>query len=202
MPAYTDLSGLLSNALLIAVAVLQLPRIRHLPRRLLAGLSAIIFLLSLLPLGGLPVVAYVRGIVGDLSITSVVLMLIVLLQPYQTWFDEKQRHHLSLMVVLAALCLYPLALGASLYDPYRLGYSDTLFVATILLFAIAALLIGESLLTLCLTLGTLAWSLGWYESSNLWDYLIDPLVSVYALLTLRPYRIFPALIRRVRRSSL
>ena len=31
------------------------------------------------------------------------------------------------------------------------------------------------------TLAALAWSLGWYESGNLWDYLLDPFVAIYAL---------------------
>lgn len=133
-----------------------------------------------------------RGIVGDLSITTVVLMLINFLQPYRLLFDSKQHSHLFIVVVLAAVCLYPWALGIGLFDPYRLGYSDMLFISTILLFAIAALLVRENLLALCLILATLAWSIGWYESNNLWDYLLDPLVVVYALLLLLSRRIHSA----------
>lgn len=181
MPVFTDLTGLLSSALLIAVAVLQLPRIQRLPSRYLALLSAATLVLSLIPFGALPAAAYVRGIVGDLSIPTLVLMLVALLRPHYVVVADTQLRHLYSVLAVAAVCLYPLALGVGLYDPYRLGYSDMLFIATVLLFAIAALLIRENLVALCLTLATLAWSLGWYESTNLWDYLIDPLVAVYAI---------------------
>ena len=40
------------------------------------------------------------------------------------------------------------------------------------------------MIALCIALATLAWAAGWYESDNLWDYLIDPFVSVYALASL------------------
>ena len=181
MPVFTDLTGLMANALLIAVAVLQLPRIQRLPSRYLALLSAATFVLSLIPFGALPAAAYVRGIVGDLSMPTLVLLLVALLRPHYVVVADKQLRHLYSVLAVAAVCLYPLALGVGLYDPYRLGYSDMLFIATVLLFAIAALLIRENLVALCLTLATLAWSLGWYESTNLWDYLIDPLVAVYAI---------------------
>lgn len=178
---FTDLTGLMTSALLIAVAVLQLPRIQRLPSRYLALLSAATLVLSLIPFGTLPAAAYVRGIVGDLSIPTLVLMLTALLRHHYVVVADRQLRHLYLVLAVAAVCLYPLALGVGLYDPYRLGYNDMMFIATVLLFAIAALLIREDLVALCLTLATLAWSLGWYESTNLWDYLIDPLVAVYAI---------------------
>jgi len=34
---------------------------------------------------------------------------------------------------------------------------------------------------LCIALAVFAWDIGWYESNNLWDYLLDPLLSIYAL---------------------
>ena len=33
-------------------------------------------------------------------------------------------------------------------------------------------------------LAVLAWAAGWYESGNLWDYLIDPMVAGYAVFAL------------------
>jgi hypothetical protein len=69
----------------------------------------------------------------------------------------------------------------SLYDPYRLGYSDIFFVGLVLIIAVVAWLLRYTAIALCLALATLAWSLGWYESTNLWDYLLDPLVAIYAM---------------------
>ena len=189
MPVFTDLTGLMGSALLIAIAVLQLPRIQRLPRRYLALLTAATILLCLIPFSELPAAAYVRGMVGDLSVTTLVLMLIALLRPHCVLVANHELRHIYIVLAVAAVCLYPLALGVGMYDPYRLGYSNMLFIATVLLFAIAALLIRENLVALCLTLATLAWSLGWYESTNLWDYLIDPLVAVFGIVALLVRRV-------------
>jgi len=37
------------------------------------------------------------------------------------------------------------------------------------------------LVTSCVALGVLAWVVGAYESRNLWDYLLDPLVWAWSL---------------------
>jgi hypothetical protein len=181
MPAFTDLTGLLGNALLIGVTVLQLPRILSLPKRYLALFTTAVLLFCLMPLAGLPLAGYLRGMVGDLSITTLVLLLLALLRPYYVLVNDKQHAHLLILAAFTAICLYPLALGIGLYDPYRLGYSNFLFIASVLFIAIATMLIRDNLVALCLALAVLAWSLGWYESSNLWDYLIDPLVALYAI---------------------
>ena len=73
-----------------------------------------------------------------------------------------------------------MALGAGAYDPYRLGYGDPRFVAALLLFALFAWFGKFMLISLCIAFATFAWAAGWYESGNLWDYLLDPFVSTYA----------------------
>lgn len=193
----TDLTGLAGIASLIAAWVLQLPRVERLPKRYLAILAAAVFSVSLVPFDGLQLAAYVRGIVGDLSITTIVLLWAALLQPCCAAAALEHRDRLLILVAAAALLLYPMTLGMSLYDPYRMGYGDTVFVAVVLVIASAAWLLRHSLIATSLALATLAWSLGWYESSNLWDYLLDPLVAIYALGTLlrlgiNKYRVFDA----------
>jgi len=37
-------------------------------------------------------------------------------------------------------------------------------------------------LALSIALAVAAWSFGWYESTNLWDYLLDPWLAIYALI--------------------
>ena len=93
------------------------------------------------------------------------------------------KHRLALLalIALAAVTLYPLALGFGAFDPYRLGYGNWLFVAMLMLAALAAWFWKNYLIVLCIALATLAWATGWYESGNLWDYLLDPFVSIYAL---------------------
>lgn len=193
----TDLTGLAGITSLIATSVLQLPRVKRLPKHYLAMLAAAVLIVLLIPFNGLPLAAYVRGIVGDLSITTIVLLWTALLQPCCAATELEHRDRLLILVAAAALFLYPMTLGMSLYDPYRMGYSDTVFVAVVLVIASAAWLLRHSLIATSLALATLAWSLGWYESTNLWDYLLDPLVAIYALGTLlklgiNKYRVFGA----------
>lgn len=180
MPRFTDLAGLAGIASLIAASVLLLPRPERLPKRNLAILAAAVFSVSLAPFNGLPLAAYVRGIVGDLSTTTIVLLWAAILKPCCTATELEQRDRLLMLVAAAALLLYPMTLGMSLYDPYRMGYGDSVFVAVVLVIASAAWLLRYSLIATSLALATLAWSLGWYESTNLWDYLLDPLVAIYA----------------------
>lgn len=129
----------------------------------------------------MPIAAYVRGVSGDLSITTLVLLWCALLRPWCSTTKGNNRFTLLILIALPALALYPMALGAGTYDPYRLGYGDPLFVTVLLLLALLAWLSRFSIIALCIAFATLAWAVGWYESDNLWDYLLDPFVSIYAL---------------------
>jgi hypothetical protein len=193
MPHYTDITGLAGVASAATACLLMLPGIAKLTRLRLAVLLGAVFVLSLIPFGGMPLAAYVRGLTGDLSITTLVLLWCALSNPWCGCVTVEVKHRLALLVLiaLAALALYPMALGIGAYDPYRLGYGDPLFVAALFLITLAAWYRKFAQFALCIALATLAWSLGWYESNNLWDYLLDPFVSIYALfvITLHGVRI-------------
>ena len=183
MTNFTDLTGLASVASVTAGSVLLLPGIARLTRPRLASLPGAVFVLMLIPFGGMPLAAYVRGMTGDLSITTLVLVWCALLRPWcgNAALDAKHRLALLSLIALTALALYPMALGAGAYDPYHLGYGNPQFVAALLLLALAAWFRGFYPIALCIALAALAWAAGWYESDNLWDYLLDPFVSIYAL---------------------
>lgn len=183
MANFTDLTGLASAASAAAAGVLLLPGIARLSRLRLAALEVTVFALMLIPFGELPFAAYLRGVTGDLSITTLVLIWCALLAPGFACGgnDANSRRALLTLVALAALPLYPLSLGLTAFDPYRLGYADSQFVAALLLAALAAWFWKQHLIASCISLATLAWTIGWYESGNLWDYLLDPWVAIYAL---------------------
>ena len=183
MPHYTDLTGMASVASGTAASLLLLPGIARLTKPRLAILMVAVFVLSLIPFGTMPIAAYARGVTGDLSITTLVLLWCALLRPWCgcVTVEAKHRRALLILIALAALALYPMALGVGAYDPYRLGYGDPLFVSALLLLAVAAWFWKSTLIALYIAFATLAWAVGWYESNNLWDYLLDPFVSIYAL---------------------
>lgn len=177
----TDVAGLFGHASAIAASALLIPAVRRLPVQRLSRVLAMIFIVALIPFKGLPLAGYTRGILGDLSITSVVLIWLAMLQPYGMVTVEKSRSQLLIFIAVIALIFYPMTLGISLYDPYRLGYGDAGFFITVLLISLLAWWWQSNLITLNIAVATLAWSLSLYESSNAWDYFIDPLLAMYAL---------------------
>jgi hypothetical protein len=78
------------------------------------------------------------------------------------------------------LAFYPAALGLTNSDPYAWGYDSPLLVALFVL-SLVAVFYERFLPALCMTGAVAAFTLGIYESTNLWDYLVDPFLTVYAL---------------------
>jgi hypothetical protein len=183
MLPFTDATGLAGTATAIAAAVLRLPGIAGLRRTRLALLLAGVAVLALMPLGALPPAGYVRGAIGDLSITTTVLLVRAVWRPFFGWGPIERRSRVALQAVVAAVgfALYPLALGIGPIDPYRLGFGNSWSMGLLFLLALAAWGLQFQLVALCIALGLLAYAVGWHESNNLWDYLLDPLLWGYAL---------------------
>lgn len=180
---FTDMTGLASSAVAMAAALFLLPGVARLPRPYLALLAGMTLLVALIPFGGLPLAAYVRGIIGDLSITSLILLALSIRRPLlcRSRADMSSRFVLPVLIALAAVALYPMALGLGSFDPYRWGYGNPWFMGMLLVLALAACFRQFHAMAFCIALAVLAWSVGWYESANLWDYLLDPWVSVYMI---------------------
>lgn len=190
----TDLAGCASlvfatAALLVGLAG-WLPPVRRLPparrRQVLVGTAVGAVLLMCWPVRGLPVVAYLRAVTEDLSITALVLTGGVFMRALAPGWTVAWRDLtvLRVLVIVGALLLYPMALGATPLDSYRWGYANPWFVATLLVIALAALRAGLRLTVVCLSLAVLGYGLGVYESRNLWNYLIDPFVAIQCALAL------------------
>jgi hypothetical protein len=138
------------------------------------------------PIGDLSIAAYVRSVTGDLSTTTLVLAGASCLAQLTGRMPIEQRDLRALfwLLVLAALFLYPFALGWTQFDPYALGYGSAEFVTALLVMTLAAWRARLNLVVLIVVAAALVYLVGAYESRNLWDYLIDPLASVYALVRL------------------
>jgi hypothetical protein len=180
---FTDLTGLASSVIVIVALALQLPGVAHLKKSRLAWLLGTLTLLILIPFNGLPLAAYLRGWMGDLSITSLSLLIPVMLRPFINLPPPLARNKTAtlLLIVLAACWLYPQALGIGMVDPYRLGYGSYQMIGGLLLISLIALYRQHIVIALIPALAIFAWAVGWYESTNLWDYLLDPLLAIYAL---------------------
>lgn len=180
---FTDLTGLggiaLAVAALCGLCASRLCLAQSALAQCLAVLGAV---LMLLPFGGLSLAAYVRGMIGDLSITTLLMLGYTL--AWRAGYlptDARFRDGTLLLLVLAAGVFYPLALGVTPYDPYRWGYGEPWFLLLLLSLALAGRALRLPLVAPTISLAVLAWVVGWYESNNLWDYLLDPLLSIYAV---------------------
>lgn len=169
-------------------------------RRFTVGARAAVMLAAgvalSVPIGELPLAAYVRSATGDLSVSTLVLAGAACIAQLtgRPLIGQRDMRALCWLLAVAAVFLYPLALGLTPFDPYALGYASVGLVTALLLVTLAAWGARLDLIVLVVIAAALAYLGGAYESRNLWDYLIDPLVSVYALV-----RVLAGL--RVRRSG-
>lgn len=189
MIRFVDAAGLLGNAVALTALASRVRGFSRLGMGTRQSVLAAVMVGAFVPLGGgLPLAAYLRGLIGDLSVTSLLLLLLYLARLVRGVALPAAvlagRETLLGLVAVTAAVFYPLALGWGSFDPYRLGYGSYGMLAVLLLLALAAVLRGAVLVAIALALAVLAWSAGWYASTNLWDYLLDPLLSVYAIIAL------------------
>jgi hypothetical protein len=145
----------------------------------------IISLCTLIPLqGGVSIAMALRGLWGDPCITTLQLLVLALIGTLPLSLRGDWR--LPALIAAISVLLYASALGPWDLDLYRLGYQPTA-----LLMASGAIVLllwwrGQSLWLWLLTIDLLAWYGGWLESTNFWDYLLDPLLMlVMVILALR-----------------
>lgn len=185
----TSVLSLLGHALLVAALLTWPVRQRNWPRGWRAAAAGAAVAVAFVPYDGVPVVGYLRGAIGDLSITSLLLLAASLFyfMTGRPLFPPHERRILLVAVAVAALLLYPFALGLTYFDSYSLGFGSYLMITALLLLTLVAWLARLWLVVLCAVAACVAYMAGLLESNNLWDYLIDPLVSVYALFVTVPW---------------
>lgn len=162
-------------------------------RRLWTAAAALIaaLLTTGLRTEGIPLGGFLRGTVGDLSVTTM-LMLAAALSATLTGrsaLDARSRTALFAWAAVAGTAMYPLTLRLSRLDPYELGYRPRALLALV-----AALIIAwwwrRRGAAVVLAAGVGAFNLGVLESANLWDYLLDPalVASAWGVLLWRAAR--------------
>jgi hypothetical protein len=131
--------------------------------------------------GDIPVGGYLRGTMGDLSVTTMVLLGAAVLGLLgRSLLDGKDRAALYGWAVAAGLVLYPLTLGLTRWDPYGLGFQPHGLVLTMAVIVVGLWYSRRRGAALVLTVGVAAFDLGVLESANLWDYLLDPWLFAWA----------------------
>lgn len=203
LPPPTDLVALLGIDLVLCATGLRLVARHHANTRRARWAVLACFVFLWIPAGAahLPLLAYVRGITSDLSVMLVALACLVLGQCLLGLPALARRNQLAFsgVVVVAASLLYPTALGWGDWDAYRLGWGSFSLLGALLALVVVFLLNGLRLLPALVGLALLGWVAGLMESTNLWDYLIDPWLVAGALIQIIR-ALAQALMRRYRRS--
>jgi hypothetical protein len=148
--------------------------------------AAILVGLSLLPLGSVNGLTFFYTVVGPMSLATIVGCAVYIgstlgLTP------APPRHSVLLAAALVAilgLVLYPASLGLLPGDPYRLGFHGIGLPAALIVIAAVAAATSSALVPLWIAAAAAAWQLSLFASSNLWDYVIDPIVWISSLVVL------------------
>jgi len=144
--------------------------------------------MEFVPIGPLPVNAYLQGIIGELSISSLILVgwlffqrqtelsgTSVTIKHNHRWFDIKPT---MWMIVVLSLALYPAALGLGYIDTYSWGFDPTYLFFAITILGVALAINNFFLAASVIALALLGYTLKIQSSLNLWDYLIDPILAI------------------------
>jgi len=182
MNPYLQTIALLEMSLTCAVVlIILLQKVFSIEIPIFARLALALLLGNLFfwPLGmslELPLSAYVRGVTGDLSIVSMLLLWGSMLP-----FAKKTPLGFIVPIALIAILFYPLALGFGMFDPYAWGYGSIGFLISVILFATFCGLAAWTKGVWIFSIALIAWVMHWHESANLWDYLLDPFLAIWAL---------------------
>ena len=182
MTPYLQIIALFEMSLTCAVVlIILLQKVSSIEIPFAIRLVAVLLLGNLFfwPLGmslELPLSGYVRGVTGELSVVTMLLL-------WGSILPTAKKTPLGFKVLLAviAIAFYPLALGFGMVDPYAWGYGSLAFFIAVLFFAVVCGLANWSKGVWIIAIAILAWAAHWHESANLWDYLLDPFLAIWAL---------------------
>lgn len=164
---------------------------RALPGRrgLIYSLLGAVFL-SLVPFAGHPLRFWLSGLTPNACVPLIALLLVGILQRagIAKVFRPHEWRAAWIFGAVAALLLYPSALGLGLrnFDSYSLGWPWLDWSGSLLLFgpvaAAAALLVWRgNRFGWVIAVAAIAYLFRVQESSNFWDYLLDPLYAALSL---------------------
>ncbi len=171
-----------STAILLA-AVIYLPAVKTLALHWRWAIAIAVAIIVNIPIQGLAITGYLRGAIGDPSVTSTIIVfsLIAAHLANKPFIDKSCIHLLCLSIGAVAILFYPMALGATSVDPYWLGYQPQVLIVATLIYSFGAIIVGHYPIALIMTGVLIVYSLRLLESQNYWDYFMDPIIAGYGV---------------------
>jgi hypothetical protein len=148
---------------------------------------AIVGAMALVPVGRLSATDRVYSFTGPLSGAALVLMAAGIAGLF--WPDMALNSTLGVtvlagIVVAVALPLYATVLAGGRFDPYRWGYGGWALPAGAFALALVCLALGAPAVAVWVALSGVLYLAGAYASRNFFDYLVDPVAVVFAMVVL------------------
>ncbi len=130
----------------------------------------------------MPFYAYLYGIVGELSIPTLSLIVLFVIKRFlrRDILSISDSSVLLYGIAAIGIVLYPTALGFSKWDLYRFGYNPMFLLPPLLIAVLITWFSGHRMTAMIILIAIIARNLRFFESDNLWDYLIDPFITIYA----------------------
>ena len=172
---------MLGQVLLASAIILSLFQVGKYPaivRWTALGISAVV---GFFKIGDLRVIAYPGGVLGDLSITTQILLTSVIVKQVLRIDILSARDRSSVFLAAAAggLVLYPLSSGLTMLDVYSLGFESTAFLIGLAVLAVMGWYLRPGA-AIVIPVSVIAFNFGWLTSTNVWDYLLDPMLALFA----------------------
>lgn len=181
IPAVHAFVGFMGHFLFFSCAVFLVLGLRRRSPLIRVAAVAACLVFMFVVIDDVNVAGHMRGLLGDLSITTAILLTCTFVGHMinRDILSEDDRRWVVMVVAVSGLFLYPLTLGVMWVDPYRLGFNSFYLLLTLIVLCIMGYRARRGA-TLFIPAGIIAFNLGFLESTNLWDYLIDPFVTLYA----------------------
>ena len=134
-------------------------------------------------MGGVSLALWSSSLMRSVSLPLIGLLVIVMMDRLFSCqlFLHSEWRTLWIFGMSSSLLLYPAALGLGHIDPYCWGWGNRYFLITLTLVTLL-LLLAKNRFAILLLLALAAYDLQLQESTNLWDYLIDPIYAILAMI--------------------
>lgn len=175
--------GLLGCLLLLVALPLIIVRRPRYSRRTITVTIVAMLVITVTSVNGLIIPAYIRGVVSDLSITSIILLTYFIATAYtgKAYISATDKKLLALMVLVSAAVIYPFGLGMGPWDGYATGFASPWLYGWLLIVTLWLYLQRRLFIVGMILAGTTAYLFSLLASQNLWDYLIDPILVIMTM---------------------
>ncbi|KOR30792.1 hypothetical protein TI04_04115 [Achromatium sp. WMS2] len=166
--------------LIVILMLLSIPDVRHYPY-LAFSVAAIISLWPVMGTG-LDVASCLLPTIGFFSCSSLILIALAVGNLLQ-WGIRISSFELNLLLGVASILgpvLHATASGWTSFNLYTLGFTSVMLALGVGMIAAGAWIGDFKLIAILMLTALWAWLLNLGESQNLWDYLLDPWLVLYA----------------------